>query len=184
MREFDRAAVGIVQRLLVLNSFSHHIAGDPAEHGRIRDTISTQTICAMNAAGVFPGRIKTIHLGRAVCGKFEPAHHVMRGRDDFDTARREIEAAIRATLDHALEILPDFLGAEMTHLDIDAAMRAREAFANAILNRTADDVARRALAALVVVEHETLAFGVGEITARTAEAFFEHRAGHARALSR
>ena len=81
----------------------------------------------------------------------------MRGRDHLDAAGGEIEAAIGAALDHALELAPHALGAEMAHLDIDAAVRAGVALADAVHDRAADDVARGALAALVVVEHEALA---------------------------
>src|SRR6185437_17002710 len=99
------------------------------------------------------------------------------GRDHLDAAGGEIEAAIVAALDHALEFAPHALGAEMRHLDIDAAVRAGETLADAVHDRAADDVAGGALAARIVAEHETRALGVGQIAAGAAQALFQHGAG-------
>jgi hypothetical protein len=107
----------------------------------------------------------------------------MRGRNHLDAAAGEIEAAVGAALDHALEVVGHLGGPEMAHLDVDAAVRAGESGADAILDRAADDVARRPFAAGIVLEHEPLAGRVGEIAAGAAQAFFEHGAGHARALA-
>ena len=77
----------------------------------------------MHAAGVLAGGVEPRHRRRAVGREHHAAHHVMRGRDHLDAAGGEIEAAIGAALDHALELAPHAVGAEMAHLDIDAAMR-------------------------------------------------------------
>ena len=58
------------------------------------------------------------------------------------------------------------------------------ALADAVGDAAADDVARRALAALVVVEHEALAGRVEQVAAGAAQALLQHRAGHARARAR
>src|SRR3972149_10402298 len=107
----------------------------------------------------------------------------MRGRDHLDAAGGQVEAAIGAALDHALEFAPHPLGPQVSHLDIDAAMRAGVAFADAVLNRAADDIAGGAFAARIVIEHEALTLGVGEIAAGAAPALFQHGAGHAGAFA-
>jgi hypothetical protein len=60
----------------------------------------------------------------------------------------------------------------------------RTAFEDLLHDRAADDVARRAFTARVVVEHEALAFAVQQKAAQTAQALFEHGAGHARVFAR
>ena len=77
----------------------------------------------------------------------------MRSRHDLDVASGKIEAAIGAALDHAFELAAHFRGPEMRHANIDAAIRRRMAFANAVHDRAAHDIARRTLAALVIGEH-------------------------------
>ena len=72
----------------------------------------------------------------------------------------------------------------MAHRDVDAAVRRRMALADAVGDAAADDVARGALAALVVVEHEARAGLVEQIAAGAAQALFQHRAGHPRARAR
>src|SRR5262244_1745967 len=111
----------------------------------------------MHSAGVLAGGKKARHRRGAVGREHDAAHHVMRGWDHLDAAAGKVKAAVGAALDHALEIAPHVGGAEMAHLDVDAAVRAGEARADAILDRAADDVARRALTARIVLEHEALA---------------------------
>src|SRR6185437_16697153 len=125
---------------------------DAAEHRRVGHAVAAQAIGAVHAAGVLAGRIEPGQFRRAVGFEFDAAHHVMRGRDHLDAAGGEIEAAIVAALDHALEFAPHALGAEMRHLDIDAAVRAGETLADAVHDRAADDVAGGALAARIVAE--------------------------------
>ena len=50
-----------------------------------------------------------------------------------------------------------FSGPEMTHRDEHAAVRTRVAFQDLVHDGAADDVARRPLAARIVIEHEALA---------------------------
>ena len=107
----------------------------------------------------------------------------MRARDHLDAARREIEAAIGAALNHALELAAHRLRSEMAHLDEDPAMRARMPLADAIDDGAADDVARGALGLLVITEHEALAARIGEIAAGAAQPLLQHRAGHAGILA-
>ena len=62
---------------------------------------------------------------RAVGVELDAAHHVVRGRHDFDEAAREIEAAVGAALDHALELLARrSSGPRWRHRDVDAAVAA------------------------------------------------------------
>src|SRR5437660_9371866 len=105
----------------------------------------------------------------------------MRRRHHLDVAGGEIETAIGAALDHALELPPHFGGPEMRHAQIDAAVRRRMTLADAIHDRAADDIARRALATFVISEHGALAIAVEQKATCTAQTFFEHVAGHARA---
>src|SRR5947209_9751258 len=105
----------------------------------------------------------------------------MRRRHDLDVTAGKIEAAIGAALDHSFELPPHFRGPEMRHAQIDAAIRGRVPLAYAIHDRAADDVARRALAAVVVGEHEALAIAVEQKSPCPTQTFFEHGAGHARA---
>src|SRR5258708_37206259 len=68
-----------------------------------------------------------------------------------DIVSRSIQDRIRAGFASphgGVYIEMDFLGSAMTHLHIEAAMRAPEAFADAILDRTAYDIQARARTAL------------------------------------
>ena len=56
-----------------------------------------------------------MHIRQAIGFEGDAAHHVMRGRHDFNEAAGEIEAAILAALDHAFEVFPVILGAEVAH---------------------------------------------------------------------
>lgn len=68
----------------------------------------------------------------------------------------------------------------MTHLEVHAAERRGTALADRVEDGAADDVARRALAARVVARHETLALRIQQVAAGAAQAFLQHRSGHAR----
>ena len=92
----------------------------------------------------------------------------------------EIEPAVGAALDHALELAPHVVGAEVAHRDVEPAVRCGAAGAHLGEHRPRDDVARGALAARVVARHEALARAVEEMAARAAQALLDHRAGHAR----
>ena len=111
----------------------------------------------MHAARVLARDEEARELGRAVGLEHDAAHHVVRGRHDFDEAAREIEAAVVAALDHALEDLAHVLRPEVPHADVDAAVRRELALAHLLEHRARDDVARRALVARIVLVHEALA---------------------------
>src|SRR5262249_56812210 len=102
----------------------------------------------------------------AIGRELDAAHHVMRGRHDFDTSRGEIEAAIGAALDHALELSPHVVGTEMSHAEPYATVRCRSAGPHLRIDRARDDVARGTLAARIVALHEAPAIAVEPVTAR------------------
>ena len=103
----------------------------------------------------------------------------MRRRHHLDKAASKVEAAIGAALHHAGEFLRDIVGPQMRHGDMDAALRGGVALAHLVIDGAADNVARGALAALVIAEHEPLAIAVQQDAAGPAKPFFQHRAGHA-----
>ena len=158
----------------------HRVARDAAEHRRIGDAVAAQPIRAVDAARILAGNEQSVAFRRAVGRKLDAAHHVMRGRHDFDLARGEIETAIGATLDHALELAAHVLGTEMRHAEPDAAVGRRAPGAHLAEDCARHDVARRALPARIVTVHEAIAVAVQQITARAAQSFLEHRAGHSR----
>src|SRR5690606_23484462 len=84
----------------------------------------------------------------------DATHEVMRGRHDLDETTGEIEAAVGAALDHALELLRHLLATEMAHRDIQPAIGRRAACLHLAVHGLRDEVARRALATRIVVEHE------------------------------
>ena len=81
----------------------------------------------MNAAGIFARNEETFNGGGGIGATYDAAHQVVGRWHDLDEAPSEIEAAIGAALDHALELAPDLFGAEVAHRDIDAAHRRRAA---------------------------------------------------------
>src|SRR6266404_2306782 len=98
----------------------------------------------------------------------------MRGRNDFDPSAGKIEAAIRAALDHALELTSHIVGTEMRHRQPDSAVRRGTAGAHFGIDRARDDVARGTLAAGIVLLHEALAAAIEEISSGTAQPLFQH----------
>jgi hypothetical protein len=108
----------------------------------------------------------------------------VRGWNYLYAAAGEVETAVLAAFDHALELAPHPFGVKVAHLDIDAAIRAGEPLADAVHDRAADDIARGALAARIVVEHKSLALRVGDISAGPTQSFLQDRTGHARAFAR
>src|SRR6185436_3692613 len=159
----------------------HRVPGNAAENGGIRDAVAAEPVRAVHAARVLAGDEEAVELARAIQPEHGPAHHVVRGRNDLDQPAREVEAAIGAALDHALELLRHALRPEMTHADVDAAVRGDPAGAHLGVDRARDDVARRALALGVVAAHEALVRAVQQIAAAPAQALLQHRAGHPRA---
>ncbi len=134
----------------------------------------------MDAAGILAGGEQAGEGGGAILREDDASHHVMRGRDDLDETAREIEAAIGAALDHSPEQATDIGGAEMAHVDPQPAIRRRVAAADFGHHRSADDVARRALQAWIIIVHEAPAVAAEEVTAGAAQTLLEHRPGHPR----
>src|SRR6185437_10403892 len=126
---------------------------------------------------VLAGDEQAVALGRAVGRELDTAHHVVRGRHDFYLARGEIEAAIGATLDHALELAAYALRTKMRHAEPDATVRCSTPRAHLVEDCARHDVARRALPSRIVTIHEAIAVAVEQIAAGTAQSFLEHRAG-------
>src|SRR5690606_39522592 len=81
-----------------------------------------QAVGAVHAAGVFAGREQAGQFGGAVGVEHQPTHHVVGGGHHFHQAAGQVEAAVGATLDHALELLAHFLGAQVAHLNVHAAV--------------------------------------------------------------
>ena len=87
----------------------------------------------------------------------------MRGRHHFDEAAGEIETAIAAAVDHALELLRHIGRAEMTHLDIDAPVRSGAAGPHLGIDGAADDIAGGAFEFRIVIAHEAVHGAVEEM---------------------
>ncbi len=182
-RAFDRFRIGLGEAARRGEPGRHRLAGDAAEHGGVRDAVAAEAVRAVHAAGVLARREEARERGGAVDAELHAAHHVVRGRHHLDSPAGEIEAAVGAALDHALELAPHVLGAEMAHRDVETAMRRGVALAHLGEHRPRHDVARRPLAARVVAAHEPLARAVEEIAARATQALLDDRAGHARVRS-
>src|SRR6185312_4297057 len=180
IRCFDRCFVRVGQGATSRRTRSHDVARDAAEYGRICNPVAAETVGAVHAAGVFAGRKETRQFSRAVRRKYHPSHHIMCSRDHLDAARREVEAAVLTSLNHAFEFTADAVGAEVSHLNIDAAVRTRVPFPDLVHDRTSDDITCRALAPRIVFKNEPLALHVREVAAGSTQAFLQNRTGHAR----
>ena len=163
---------------------SHAVAGNAAEHRGIGHAIAAQAIGAVYPAGVFARREQARERGRAVGGKLHAAHHVMRGRHHLDQAAGEIETAVCAALDHALELSAHILGSQVAHRDVEPAVGRDVAGAHLGLHGARDDVAGGPLGALVVLVHEALLVAAQEVAAGPAQAFLDDGTGDARARPR
>src|SRR3954469_22632449 len=97
---------------------------------------------------------------RAGPAECHPAHHVVRRGHHFDKAAGEIEAAICATLYHALEVPAVVVGTQMRHADVDAAIGSSAPRSHLRKNSTRHDVARGALELRVVIAHEPLGIAI------------------------
>src|SRR3546814_4099693 len=73
----------------------------------------------------------------------------MSGGNDFDQASGQIETAVSATIDHALELLADSVGTQVIHLYVDAAIGRRTAGAYFCKDAARYDIARRPFAAWI-----------------------------------
>jgi hypothetical protein len=133
----------------------------------------------MHAAGVLAGDEQAGQLRRGVGPAHHAAHEIMRGRHHLDQAAGEVEAAIVAALDHALELLAHVGRPEMAHLDVEPAVRRGAPGAHLRIHGAAHHVARRALQRRVVIAHEAAHVAVEQVPAGAAQAFLQHGAGHA-----
>ncbi len=168
-RGVDGERIGGAKIALAADPRRHRVPGDAAENRGIGDAVAAQPVGAVHAARVLAGHEQSRERGRAIGGELDTAHHVMRGRHDLDTASGEIEAAIRAALDHALELAPHIVGAEVRHRQPDSAVRRGTSGAHLRIDSARDDVARRALAPWIVVLHEALARAIEKVTAGAAQ---------------
>ena len=119
----------------------------------------------MHAAGILAGDEEAVQLGAAIRSEFDAAHHVMRGRHDLHQSAGEVEAAVGAALDHALELLAHALRAEMGHRDIEAAMRRDVPLADLAEHGARDEVAGSALGLGIVGGHEALLVATQKVPA-------------------
>ena len=179
----DSVLVGLVKSAVRLDPLRHHVAGDAAEHRRIRHAVAAETVRAMHAARIFACDEQTRQIRRAIRPERDTAHHVMRRRHHIDQAGHEIKAAVGAALDHAPEHTAHHRGIEMAHRDIQPAARPDPPRAHFLVHAAAHDVARRALAARIVVVHEALAGAVKQIAADPAQTLLDDSAGDARMRS-
>ena len=101
----DRVLVGRAMAGIGRDPRRHRLAGDAAEHGRVGDAVAAEPVGAVHAAGVLAGDEQARQLGRGVDAAHHAAHEVVRGRHHLDQPAGEIEAAVGAALDHALELL-------------------------------------------------------------------------------
>ena len=85
---------------------------------------------------------------RAVLLEFDAAHHVVGRRHHLDPVAGQVEAAVGAAPDHALEAAAHLVRAQMLHLDVDAAVGRGVAGAHLGIHGAGDDIAGRPLAAL------------------------------------
>src|SRR5262245_25815895 len=94
----------------------------------------------------------------------------MGGRYHFDKSGRQVEAAIGAALDHALELLGDLVWAEVSHLDVDATVRRRAPGPHLLIDAARYEIPRSPLGARVARLHEACTDTVDEMSTSTAEA--------------
>ncbi len=134
----------------------HAVAGDRAEYRGVGDAVAAEPIRAVHAAGILAGDEKAAQRGGAVGGELDAAHHVVRSGNHFDQSASKIEAAVGATLDHALELLAHALGTEVSHGNVEPAMRRRVALADLAEHRARYEVARGTLGLRIVGGHEPL----------------------------
>ncbi len=159
----------------------HRLPGDAAEHGRVGDAVAAEAVGAVHAAGILAGHEQARQLGRGIDAAHHAAHEVVRRRHHLHEAARKVEAAVGAALHHALEHLGDLLGPQVRHLDVERRhawwcgprasprrWRARRCRAWPAPAWGRSRAMKRSLGA------------VEQMPARAAQAFLQHRAGHAR----
>ena len=175
---FDDSLVRVPGRAHRRGVRAHDVSRDAAVNGRIGDPVAAETVGAVSAAGVFPSHVKAGQFSPRIGIANHAAHEVMGRRHNLDAAGREVEPAVRASLDHATEPFPHFRRAEMAHGDIDTAVGRGVSLAHLAVDSTADDVPRRAFAAFGIVEHEPLSVAAEKIATGAAKAFLEDSPRH------
>src|SRR3546814_13261611 len=105
-------------------------------------------------------------LFRSIGLEYDPAHHVMSGGNDFDQASGQIETAVSATIDHALELLADSVGTQVIHLYVGAAIGRRTAGAYFCRDAARCGIARRPFAASSGLVHEAIVPSLRQVPAR------------------
>src|SRR5690606_27164109 len=105
----------------------------------------------MHAACVLPGGKQPGPCCTAIGLEDHAPHHVVRGGNHLYQASGQIEATVRTTLHHALELLTHIVCAKMLHLDVYTAMRRRAAGTHLRENASRDNIARGPLATRVHV---------------------------------
>ncbi len=163
------------------DEISHHIAGDAAEHGGLRDTIAAQAVGAVDTAGILTGREEPVDRRAARGVDDDAAHHEVCRRADLDRPAREIPAEVTTAPDHAAEVPLDHVGAEVRDVDPHAAVRRPATLRHLEERGPRDEIAGRALHPRRIVPlHVPLAAPVLQMAAGAAQPFLEERARHQR----
>ena len=134
----------------------------------------------MHAARVLAGGEQAGDGGRAIGVEFGPTHHVMGRGHDLDQAFGQIETAIGAAFDHALEVLAHLGRVQVLHGDVKPAVGGNVAGPHFREHGAGHDIAGRALAPIIILVHEALLVPAQKIAAEAAQAFFDDGTGHAR----
>ncbi len=113
---------GLAPLAVAQGPLRHRVPRDRAEHGRIGDPVPAEAIGAVHAARVFASREQALERGAPVGRELDAAHHVVRGGNDFDEPAGEVEAAIGAALDHALELRAHVGLSQVRHRDVEPAV--------------------------------------------------------------
>ena len=132
----------------------------------------------MGAAGILTGHIEALHRGAGVGVDHHAAHEIVGRGHHFDETGGQVEAAIGTALDHAFELLAHFVGTEMRHRNINAAILSCVALAQFVIDAAADHIAGGTLALWIIVKHEAVLSAVQQVTASATQAFFQDGAGH------
>ena len=178
-RSLQHRFVGVGKGASPVHILRHPVARNAAIDGGVGDAVAAEPVGAVDAARVLARGVEA-GQGRGGVGlEGDAAHHVMRRRHHLDQPAGEVEAAVPAALDHALEALLDRSGTEMGHGDVEPAAFGDIAGAHLARHGAADDIAGGALQAGVVALHEPLAVAAEQVAAGAAQALFQHRAGHA-----
>ncbi len=132
----------------------------------------------MRPACILARHIKAGKAGAGIRINHHTAHKIMRGRHHLDKAAGQVKAAIGTALDHAGKFFRHNIRAKMCHRDINTTIGRGPALAHFFINSTADNIARRPFASVVIIKHKTLLIAIDQMAAGPAQAFFQHRTGH------